>query len=79
MVSTDDVAARMAVSLSVNSSGLAAYPVKETIVPPISQESRCTMDKIFDRILDNLVLADLWKEHIPWAQLARAFARLSPL
>ena len=28
MVSTDDVAARMAVSLSVNSSGLAAYPVK---------------------------------------------------
>jgi hypothetical protein len=28
MVSTDDVAARMAVSLSANSSGLAAYPVK---------------------------------------------------
>jgi hypothetical protein len=28
MVSTDDAAARMAVSLSVNSSGLAAYPVK---------------------------------------------------
>jgi hypothetical protein len=28
MVSTDDVATRMAVSLSVNSSGLAAYQVK---------------------------------------------------